>query len=132
MTRVERVVALIKEEVSRIIREDVSDPRIGFVSITDVDLSPDLENAKIMISILANEEKKQECMQGLHSATRFIRGKLGDILEMRIVPEIRFVRDDSLEKGSRVLGIISKLGQTRGKEEHERNVQRHKKSAKKR
>ena len=127
MTRVERVAALIREEVSRIIREDVSDPRIGFISITGVDLSPDLENAKIRVSILADEKKKQESMQGLHSATGFIRGKLGDLLATRIVPELKFVRDDSLEKGSRVLGIISKL-----EKDHERNIRGHKKSPKKR
>lgn len=128
MTRVERVAELIKEKISEIIREDVSDPRIGFVSITRVDVSPDLESAKIFVSILGNEEKKKESMSGLHSATSFIRGKLGHTLEMRLVPEIRFVRDDSLEKGSQVLGIISRLG----KEEHERSIHRHKKGPKRR
>ena len=128
MTRVERVAELIKEEVSRIIREDVNDPRIGFISVTNVDLSPDLENARIGISILGNEKQKSDSMAGLRSATGFIRGKLGHLLEMRIVPEIRFIKDESLEKGSRVLGIISKLK----KEKNERSLSRHKKGAKKR
>jgi len=114
MSRADRVAELIKIEVSRILREDVNDPRIGFVSITGVDVSPDLESAKIRISIMGTEEVKQDNMGGLHSASRFIRGKLGDLLALRIVPEIRFVRDDSLEKGSRVLGIINRLE----KEEH--------------
>jgi len=127
MTRIERVQELIKAEISRIIREDVNDPRIGFISITNVDISADLENAKILVSILDSEEKKKECMQGLISATSFIRGKLGDALDMRAVPELRFVRDNSLEKGSQVLNIISKLG----KNDHERNPQRNKKRAKK-
>lgn len=126
MTRVERVAELIREEVSTIIREDVSDPRIGFVSITRVDVSPDLENAKIFVSILG--EEKKESMLGLFSATGFIRGKLGDMLELRLVPAIKFIRDDSLEKGSRVLGMISKLK----REEHERNSRPHKKSRKRR
>ncbi len=128
MTRVERVAELIKEEISEILREDVSDPRIGFVSITRVDVSPDLENARVFVSILGNEQRKRESMNGLRSATGFIRGKLGHLLEMRMVPEIKFVRDDSLERGSRVLSIISRLG----KEEHERGVRRHKKGPKKR
>ncbi|MDD5383100.1 MAG: 30S ribosome-binding factor RbfA [Candidatus Margulisbacteria bacterium] len=127
MTRPDRVAELIKEEVSRIIHEDVSDPRIGFISITQVDISADLENAKIMVSILGSEDKKQECMDGLYSATSFIRGKLGGLLGLRVVPEIRFIRDDSLEKGSRVLGIINQL-----EKEDERKILRHKKSAKKR
>lgn len=128
MTRVERVAELIREKISKIIRENVSDPRIGFVSITRVDVSPDLENAKVFVSFLGNEEKKKEGMLGLDSATRFIRGKLGHMLEMRVVPEIKFVRDDSLEKGSQVLGVISRLE----KEERERNLSRSKKGRKKR
>ena len=128
MTRVERVAELIKEEISQILREEVSDPRIGFLSITRVDLSPDLENAKVFVSILGSEDKKKECMRGLASATKFIRGKLSHMLEIRLVPEIKFVRDDSLEKGGRVLGIISKLE----KEERARNVSRYKKSHKRR
>ncbi|MFA6549112.1 MAG: 30S ribosome-binding factor RbfA [Candidatus Margulisiibacteriota bacterium] len=109
MSRADRVAELIKAEVSRIIREDVNDPRIGFVSITGVDVSPDLENARIRVSILGTEEVKQESMGGLRSASRFIRGKLGDLLELRLVPQISFIRDDSLEKGCRVLGIINQL-----------------------
>ncbi|OGB88351.1 ribosome-binding factor A [candidate division WOR-1 bacterium RIFCSPLOWO2_02_FULL_46_20] len=128
MTRIERVAELIKKEISGIIREDVSDPRIGFVSITRVDVSSDLENAKVFISILGGENVKKESMHGLQSATNFIRGKLGNLLEMRLVPEIRFVRDDSLEKASQVLGIISKIG----KGEHEENTSQHKKGRKKR
>ena len=127
MTRIERVQELIKAEISRIIREDVNDPRIGFSIITRVTISADLENAKIMVSVLDSEEKKTACMFGLQSATSFIRGKLGDALDMRAVPELRFVRDDSLEKGSQVLNIISKL--ERG--DHERNPQSNKKRAKK-
>jgi ribosome-binding factor A len=128
MTRVERVAELIRKEVSRIIHEDVSDPRIGFISITGVDLSTDLENARIRISILANEKEKTECMKGLFSATSFIRGKLGHFLEMRSVPELTFVQDDSLEKGSKVLNIMSRLE----RERNERSVKLHKKKPKKR
>jgi ribosome-binding factor A len=109
VSRPERLAKIIKQEVSEIIHEQVSDPRIGFISVTDVDLSPDLENCRIFISVLGNEQSKQDSMQGLESATRFIRGKLGDRVEFREVPKIAFVRDDSLEKGSKVLGIINKL-----------------------
>lgn len=109
MTRADRLAELLKRDVSEIIREEVSDPRIGFISITKVDISADLENAKIFVSIMGTEKQKRECMQGLDSATGFVRGKLGHMLEMRQVPKIYFVRDDSLEKGSRVLGIIAKL-----------------------
>ncbi|MBU0630839.1 MAG: 30S ribosome-binding factor RbfA [Candidatus Margulisbacteria bacterium] len=109
MTRQERVEELIREEISTIIREDVNDPRIGFVSITKVEVSPDLRNANIHVSIFGDENQKAEAMDGLNSATRFIRGALGNRIDFRVTPEIRFVRDDSLEKGSNVLNLIRKL-----------------------
>jgi len=108
-TRTERFEQLIKEEVSKIIREDVSDPRIGFVSLTKVDVSPDLKNAKIFVSILGNDKQKNDSMAGLTSATSFVRGKLGGMIRNRNVPELCFIQDDSLEKGSQVLNIISGL-----------------------
>ncbi|MFH1542123.1 MAG: 30S ribosome-binding factor RbfA [bacterium] len=120
MSRPERIAEQIKKVVSAIIREDVNDPRIGFVSITKVELTSDLENAKIFISILGDENQKVESMKGLQSATSFVRGKLGDEIEFRSVPEIRFVRDDSLEKGSQVLNIMSKFN----RDNNERNSQR--------
>lgn len=125
MTRQERVEELILRETSEILREKVSDPRIGFVSLTGVEISPDLEDATIYASILGDEAKKAEALQGLYSATRFIRGELGHRLELRLVPKIRFVRDDSLERGSRVLGLIHKL-------EHEKVLPGNKKRSKKR
>jgi ribosome-binding factor A len=125
MTRQERVEELIRQEVCEILREKVSDPRIGFVSITGVEISPDLENASIYVSILGDEKQKEEALKGLYSATRFIRGELGHRIELRLVPKLRFFRDDSLERGSRVLGLIKKL-------EHEKSLPRNKKRAKKR
>ncbi len=125
MTRSERVEELIRQEVCEILREKVSDPRIGFISITGVKISPDLKNASIYVSIFGDEKKKKDAMLGLYSATGFIRGELGHMLELRETPEIRFVRDDSLERGSRVLGIINKL-------ENEKRLRKNKRPAKKR
>ena len=125
-TRTERIATLIKKEVSEIIREKVNDPRIGFVSITGVDVSPDLENANIYVSILGSEKQKKDSMHGLLSATGFIRGELGSFLDTRTIPRIEFVRDDSIERGSRILSLMSKL------EKDEKHTRRNKKSAKKR
>lgn len=125
MTRQERVEELIRQEVCEILREKVSDPRIGFISITNVKISPDLENASIYVSIYGDEKKKEEAMQGLYSATKFIRGELGHMLEMRLTPNILFVRDDSIERGSRVLSIMHKL-------EDEKRLRKNKRPAKKR
>ncbi len=123
--RIERFEQLIKEVVSEIIREDVSDPRIGFVSLTAVDISPDLKNAKIFVSILGDDKQKNDSMSGLTSATSFVRGRLGEMVKSRNVPEISFIQDDSLEKGSKVLDIISKL------DNEKTSIKRNKKSNKK-
>lgn len=125
MSRPEKAAELIRAEVSEILRAKVSDPRIGFVSITSVDVSPDLENAAIYVSIFGGEKDKAAAMAGLESATKFVRGELGRRVEFRQVPQIRFVRDDSLEKGSNVLGIINKL------HKDEKTVQSSKKAPKK-
>ena len=109
MTRPERVGELIKEEISRIIRERVSDPRIGFVSITSVELTPDLKHAKIFASVLGDKSDREKTFEGLRSATSFIRGQLGNNLKIRYVPEISFVYDKSIERGSRVIAIMNKL-----------------------
>jgi len=125
MSRIERLAGRIREDVCEILRKEVSDPRVGFVSITEVSISPDLKNARIYVSIFGSEMEKKEAMDGLLSATSFIRGKLSHMLETRITPEILFVRDDSIERGSKVLGIISKLS-------HEKeNPAKNKKRAKK-
>lgn len=109
MSRNERVAELIKREVCSILREGVSDPRIGFVSITDVDVSPDLKNAKIFFSVLGDENARKNSLEGLKSATSYIRGELGHLLALRFVPEITFAYDKSIERGSRVLSIINRL-----------------------
>jgi ribosome-binding factor A len=72
-------------------------------------MSPDLKYAKIFVSILGDETEKLKTLDGLKSAKSFIRGELGRVLELRLVPELNFVRDESIERGDRILGLLSKL-----------------------
>jgi len=109
MSRPERVAQQIKLFVSEIFTRELDDPRLGFVTITKVSVSPDLENAIIYVSILGDDQKKEDSMSALRSATRFIKGILGDKLKLRTVPNIEFVYDDSLEKASRLWGLMSKI-----------------------
>ncbi|MGH2359716.1 MAG: 30S ribosome-binding factor RbfA, partial [bacterium] len=88
--RTEKLQEFIKEQVSEIIQQHVRDPRIGFVSITDVEVSADMRHAKIFVSVLGDEDAKSGTMAGLDSALKFIRGELGRRLEMRYTPEIMF------------------------------------------
>lgn len=107
--RADRVAELIRRIVSDILRAKVSDPRIGFTSVTAVKVSPDLKYAKIYVSVLGEAADKDNTMKGLASASRYIRGELGHQLALRRVPEISFIRDDSLERGFRLLTLMKKI-----------------------
>lgn len=96
-SRPERVQVALKKEISSIIHEELKDPRIGFITITRVDVTPDLRYARIYFSILGEDETKQQSLEGLKSAAGFIRRLIGQRLNLRFVPEIVFIRDDSIE-----------------------------------
>ncbi len=107
--RTKRIGELIREETSRVLREKVADPRIGFTSITDVNVSPDLKNAQVYVSVYGTDKNKNETMAGLKSAVGYIQGEVGRTLNLRYTPRFTFVLDKSIERGSRVLVIMSKL-----------------------
>lgn len=112
------MVSQLKREISAILQEEVSDPRIGFVSITDITLTPDLQFANVYVSLFGETQAKQKSLAGLAAATPFIRHTLANRLNLRMTPELRFVQDDSLERGSRVLEKMKAL-QTEGKQQEE-------------
>ena len=96
--RTEQVGAQVREEIMAIIRRDLKDPRIGFVSITQVRMSPDLRAARVRVSVLGNEAEQQRTLAGLRSATGLIRHELGRRLEnLKFSPELRFELDPSIE-----------------------------------
>jgi len=109
MSRLDRVSNLLKKEISSIILKEVSDPRISFISITDVSVTHDLKFAKVFVSVFGDEETKTKAFDGLKSAVGFIQKKLGPRMDMKSVPHISFVRDDSIERGDRIFNILSKL-----------------------
>jgi ribosome-binding factor A len=101
--RADQVGAQVREEIMQIIRRDLKDPRIGFVSITEVRMSPDLRVARVRISVLGDETEQKETLAGLRSATGLIRHQLGRRLEnLRFSPEIRFELDPSIEYSVRI------------------------------
>ena len=107
--RIERVQSEMQKIISDILAKKVADPRIGFVSVTGVEVAPDLKSAKVFISVLGTERERRDTFEGLESATPFIRTELGRKIDLRYVPELIFVHDKSIERGSRVLAIMSKL-----------------------
>jgi ribosome-binding factor A len=113
--RVARVSELIKREVSQMLLSEIKDDRVqvGMVSITDVEVSGDLQHAKIFVSIYGTEEARAETMKGLKSATGFVRSALGQRIRLRRTPEIIFLEDRSIERGTRVLSLINQLSHDR-------------------
>ena len=113
--RVERVASLIKREISQMVMLDIKDDRVGagMVSVTDVDVSGDLQHAKVFVSIYGTPEAKAETMEGLHAATGFVRSELGQRLRLRRTPEIIFKEDVGMERGTNVLNLINQLSAER-------------------
>lgn len=107
--RPEKVREFIKEQVGDIIQHAVKDPRIGFVSVTDVEVSVDLRHAKVFVSVLGDAQAKADTMAGLESAQGFVRGELGRRLQMRFTPEILFRLDESIERGTRIVTLIREV-----------------------
>lgn len=108
--RSERVAEEIKREISMIIRDDVKDPRISdMLSIVKVDASRDLSYAKVYVSVLGSDEEKEETIEGLKSASGFIRKELAAILQLRYVPELTFILDSSIEYSVHISKKIDEL-----------------------
>ena len=105
--RPERVADIIRFELARVLREDVRDPRVGFVTLTDVQLSPDLRSARVFVSTL--EEDEESILDALDRATPFIRRALARSADLRFTPRLQFVFDRSLATGSRVESLLQEI-----------------------
>lgn len=108
--RTDQVGAQIREEIMQIIQRELKDPRIGFVSITEVRMSPDLRSARVRVSVLGDEAERARTLAGLRSASGLIRHQLGRRLEnLRFSPEVRFEIDPSIEYSVRISKRLREL-----------------------
>lgn len=107
--RTGRVSEQIKKEISLLIQTELKDPRIGFVTVTGVDLTNDLSQAKIYLSVLGDEEQKNNSLKALHKANGFMRSELGKRIKFRHVPELIFKIDESIEYGSRIEKLLTEI-----------------------
>lgn len=107
--RANRVAEQMKKELGDILTRKIKDPRVGFVTVTDIEVTGDLQQAKIFISVLGDEIQKQETLLGLSKAKGFIRSEIGNRIRLRKTPEITFAFDESLEYGNRIETILHKL-----------------------
>ncbi len=109
--RVKKMQSLIQRELSDLIRKEIKDPRIVplTTTISYVKVSKDLRYVTVYISVLGDDEKKRETMNGLDSAKGFLQNKIGKMLKIRFTPELRFKLDDSLLKGDNIIYKLKEI-----------------------
>jgi len=110
--RQERVSERIHHEVSDLLQNEIRDPRLAYVTVTDVEISPDLELATIFVSTLGEREALDNAIAGLERATGYIRRELAQRLGMRVMPAVRFLPDQSWERGARLDALLDRLAGT--------------------
>jgi ribosome-binding factor A len=107
--RLDRVNQLIKEEISTLLQRELKDPRLGFVTVTEVEVSKDLRQAKVFVSVLGDDAKWKSSMAALESARGFVRNWLRQHLELRVTPELDFRPDHSLEHAARIQSLLKQV-----------------------
>ena len=116
--RIEKLQELIKQEMSKSILQEIKDPRIGFVTVTDVKLSKDLSVAKIFVSIMGSDEQIKDTLEGLKSALGFLRHEIAKKVRMKYTPKIYFALDTSQNYSEHIQKLLLEISN----EEKEREI----------
>jgi ribosome-binding factor A len=118
--RTRRVGEQIQRELSELIRSELKDPRVGMISISAVTVSRDLSHARVYVSVLGDEAQMTSSLKALQHAAGFLRHRLGQAMRMRVIPELHFHLDRSIEEGARIGALINlAIASDRGKREPE-------------
>ncbi|HET7295940.1 MAG TPA: 30S ribosome-binding factor RbfA [Gemmatimonadales bacterium] len=112
--RPERVAEAIRQTVAAFLTGGVRDPRVGFVTVTGVAVSADLEHARVRVSVMGSEEEKAKSLEGLASAARFLRAQIAKALPLRVTPELRFELDRGIEHAQRIDRVLRDLAEDEG------------------
>lgn len=107
--RTDRIDQLLREEIGAILAKDVQDPRIGFVTVTDVETAPDLSTARVFVSVIGQPPERETTMRALQRAMPFVRHELGSRIRLRRIPELQLRADDTVQRGTRVLQLLAEL-----------------------
>lgn len=107
--RANKVGEQMKKELGEIIGRKIKDPRVGFVTVTDVQVTGDLQQATVFISVLGDEEQKENTLKGLAKAKGFIRSEIGQRIRLRKTPEIFFEFDESIDYGNRIETLLTQI-----------------------
>jgi len=108
-----RVQELLKGKISHILQFELRDPRLGLVTVTDVEVSPDLRHARVFVSVYGDDKAVARSMERLKAGTGFVRGVLGHSIELRFTPEITFVYDGSVARAARIAELLSEIARER-------------------
>jgi len=106
--RTKRLDELLREELSEVIRREVDDPRIGFLTITDVEVTPDLRHANVWVSVIGTPDERKQTLRALARAMPFVRNRLGR-LRLKRIPEFHVKEDETAARGTRVMRILDEL-----------------------
>ena len=107
LERMRRVDEAVREVLSDVLTHEVKDPRVGFVTVTDVKTSPDLSHARVYVSVLGDAEAVAASLEGLQSAHGFLQGRVGSELRLKHTPTLRFFHDDTAERAQRLERLLS-------------------------
>jgi ribosome-binding factor A len=107
--RSDRLAHELKNEVSNLIAREMRDPRVGFATVTEAKVSPDLSHARIYVSVLGSTEEQRTTLAALNRASGFLRRALGTRLKLRKSPQITFTLDQTIERGARMSQIIAQV-----------------------
>jgi ribosome-binding factor A len=107
--RTDRVDELLRQEIGAILAREVADPRVGFATVTDVETTPDLQHAKVWVSVIGDAAQRRATLDALDGAMGYVRRELGVRLRLRRVPALHVALDSSMEHGTRVLQILDEL-----------------------
>jgi ribosome-binding factor A len=107
--RTRRVGELLKEEIGEIIETELKDPRLGLITVTDVEVSPDLRQATVYVGILADEPERTQSLKILGKAAGFIQSKVGKRVRLKYTPQLRFVLDTSIDESIKITRLLRKI-----------------------
>ncbi|MDO4198577.1 MAG: 30S ribosome-binding factor RbfA [Erysipelotrichaceae bacterium] len=106
MARVDKIDSILRKELSVIISQEINDPKLGFPTVTDVDVSPDLTSAKVYVSFLGKNYMKRDGIDTLRRSKGYIKSLLAKRVKMRKIPDLTFVVDDTLDKAEKIENIL--------------------------
>jgi len=107
--RTERIDELLRQEIGEIVSREIADPRVGFATITEVETTPDLRHAKVWVSVIGQPAERDATIAALRRAVPFVRHELGGRLRLKRIPELHIQLDDTAERGTRILQLLTEL-----------------------